>query len=355
MKSEQLGILNIAFLYVGTIMGAGFASGREIWQFFGVFGKMGYIGVGLIGILFVLIGMMTGKIARRLSTNGMGAVIVPSDNKVLTGFVGYFMAFMLFTVLVTMSAAGGALFNQQFGASRILGGVVITSLVILTVIGGFGRVSRVFAAIMPILVAVVFLVSLLVMFSDLPVENGQTVIEPSPLAPNWPIAALLYISYNVLAIIPVVSTAAIHAKSERHAMLGVSLGGLFLGLLAFLLVSAMLTEPNFSQSMDMPLLGFSSYLPKVFNVIYTGVLIFAIYASATSNYYGFTIMVKEGSKKKMLVFAIAWLGFLFGLIGFTNVVAYMFPIEGYLGFCIIVMLAINFVKTGRKQNGNEEH
>ena len=26
-------------------MGAGFASGREIWQFFGVFGKMGNIGI----------------------------------------------------------------------------------------------------------------------------------------------------------------------------------------------------------------------------------------------------------------------------------------------------------------------
>lgn len=109
MKNEKLGILNIALIYVGTIMGAGFASGREIWQFFGVFGNQGYIGVGFVGLLFIIIGIMTSRIARKLNTNNMGKVIVPSGNKLLITVVGYFMALMLFTVLVTMSAAGGAL------------------------------------------------------------------------------------------------------------------------------------------------------------------------------------------------------------------------------------------------------
>ncbi len=35
----KLNFFHVALMYVGTIMGAGFASGREIWQFFGVFGK----------------------------------------------------------------------------------------------------------------------------------------------------------------------------------------------------------------------------------------------------------------------------------------------------------------------------
>ena len=32
-------------------MGAGFASGREIWQFFGVFGKQGSIGIIFAALL----------------------------------------------------------------------------------------------------------------------------------------------------------------------------------------------------------------------------------------------------------------------------------------------------------------
>ena len=35
-KSVNLNVLNVALMFVGAIMGAGFASGREIWQFFGV-------------------------------------------------------------------------------------------------------------------------------------------------------------------------------------------------------------------------------------------------------------------------------------------------------------------------------
>jgi uncharacterized membrane protein YkvI len=77
MKENKLGIFTIAFMYVGTIMGAGFASGREIWQFFGVFGKRGYIGIILVGVLFIVIGVMTRLIARKLGSNDMGKVIVP--------------------------------------------------------------------------------------------------------------------------------------------------------------------------------------------------------------------------------------------------------------------------------------
>src|SRR5665648_767 len=353
MKNEKLGILNIALVYVETIMGAGFASGREIWQFFGVFGNNGYIGVGFVGLLFIVIGIMTSRIARKLNTNNMGKVIVPSGNKLLISLVGYFMALMLFTVLMTMSAAGGALFHQQFGGSRILGGFIIVFLVILTVIGGFDRVSHVFGLIMPILVCVVIAISVIVIFSELPIETAVTAINPSPLAPNWYIAALLYISYNVLAIIQIVSTASIYAKSEKQATIGVALGGLFLGFLAFLLMSAMLTEPYFSHSMDLPVLGFSNYLPRPINAIYTLVLIFAMYASATSNYYGFTTMLKNGPRKKLLIIIIAWIGFLFGLVGFTNVVAYMFPIEGFLGFGIILMLITNYFKTHRNNKENK--
>lgn len=33
--TKPLTFFNVAALYVGTLMGAGFASGREGWQFFG--------------------------------------------------------------------------------------------------------------------------------------------------------------------------------------------------------------------------------------------------------------------------------------------------------------------------------
>ncbi|MBN7772248.1 YkvI family membrane protein [Clostridium aminobutyricum] len=341
-ENHKLGVLGVALMYVGAIMGAGFASGREIWQYFGLFGVKGFIGVAVVGCLLMAIGVMTSRIARSLHTNDMGKVIVPGNHPGLIEFVGYFMAIMLFTVLVAMSAACGALFHQQFGQSRIVGGMLITALVILTVIGGFERVAKVFRCIMPLLLCVVLSLSLIVIFSDLPKSSIQAEMAPSPFAPNWILAAMIYVSYNILAVIPIVATASINAKNDRTAVTGTILGALFLGALAFLLTMAMFRDMGFSQAMDMPMLAYSARISKGVNVLYTSVLLFAIYSSATSNYYGFTTKIKPSPTRKLKIILLACLGFIFGLIGFTNVVAFVLPIEGLMGFVIIAMITMNY-------------
>ena len=86
-KSVNLNIINVALMFVGAIMGAGFASGREIWQFFGVFGAKGKIGVLLVGVLFIILGTMTAYIARKLDTNEMGRIILPGNNKKISNAI----------------------------------------------------------------------------------------------------------------------------------------------------------------------------------------------------------------------------------------------------------------------------
>ena len=349
MLKHRLNMFGVALVYTGAILGAGFASGREIWQFFGIFGNLGLVGVALVGGLFVLLGIITAVIAIKLGTNDMGRVIVPGHNKYLVQFVGYFMALMLFTVLITMSAAGGALFDQQLGLPRVLGGAVIIAMVILTVIGGFDRVSHAFRFMMPFLIGIILLLCISVIFSGDVKEAGDAAFKPSPLAPTWWLAAILYISYNILAVIPIVATAAVNAKSTRHAVWGAALGGVFLTLLALFILLVLRTDPVMANSMEMPMLAFSANFSGPVNIIYTGVLFFAIYASATGNYYGFTTKLKPRSSKNLKIILIAILGFGFGLMGFKNVIAYMFPLEGFAGILIIVLLVLNFVRLIRQK------
>ena len=37
-------VINAVMVLTGTFIGAGFASGKEIWQYFGVFGDFGMVG-----------------------------------------------------------------------------------------------------------------------------------------------------------------------------------------------------------------------------------------------------------------------------------------------------------------------
>ena len=54
-------MFKVIFMIIGTLIGAGFASGREIYVFFTQFGKIGLIGI-------IITGIITGVIIYRVLT-----------------------------------------------------------------------------------------------------------------------------------------------------------------------------------------------------------------------------------------------------------------------------------------------
>ena len=101
-REVSLNYFNVALMYVGAIMGAGFASGRELWQFMGLFGAKGIIGTVFVAICFVVLGFMTSYIARTKNTNDFAIIITPPGYPKLRKCVSVFMSVMLFSVLITM-------------------------------------------------------------------------------------------------------------------------------------------------------------------------------------------------------------------------------------------------------------
>lgn len=357
MTDKKLNFFNVAALYVGTIMGAGFASGREAWQFFGVFGVNGYVGIGLAGLLFIVLGMMVAYIARTLGTDDMGKIIMCTDNPRITGAVGYFMAAILYTIIVSMSAAGGSFLSQQFGFHPAVGGGIIVLMVIFTVLGDFERISKVFRLIVPVLLTVDLLLCAAVICSDIEQSGATSGFPASAMAPNWFIAAFLFISYNMLGMIPIVGASSVKARSGGGAVVGAGFGGLLLTVLTLVLVTALRKDMAFTQAMDLPMLAYSAKLSLMANILFGTVLFLAIYSAATSTYYGFTTKLKASPKKKYIVVVGACIGFLCGLTGFTTLVAYLYPAEGYLGFAVILLITINFfrvkIKERRRKKEND--
>lgn len=353
MKDNKLSALNIAVMYIGAIMGAGFASGRETWQFFGVFGNSGIAGAVVFAVIFMILGHIIRYNAKVLKTNNMGKIIVPGGNKKIELFVETFMAVILATVMVIMSAAGGALLHQQFGFDYYVGGLLIVFLTVITVLGDFERVSKVFRYIMPVLCIAMVLTCVIVLLTVPKAANDSAVINPSPVAPNWPIASILYVCYNMMALISIVATSTINAKDDKTAIRGTTMGAVFLGMLAMLILVTILRDPAFSQSMDMPILGYANKVSRLVSNIYTIILFCAIYSASTSNYYGFTTRIKDGPKKKWIIIVTAMGGFVLGLFGFKNFVSYISPIVGYVGIVVVVILVCNFFVLRKKEKKNE--
>ncbi|MGN0659448.1 MAG: MBL fold metallo-hydrolase [Emergencia sp.] len=352
-KERKLSFFNVAALYVGTLMGAGFASGREGWQFFGVFGTKGFAGLTVAGALFMIIGMMVSYIARTLDTDDMGRIIVCVDSPMLCNAVGYVMAGILYTIIVSMSAAGGSFLNQQFGFPQAVGGAIIVVMVIITVLGDFERISKVFRLIVPALFTIDVALCIIVIASDIGQSGATSGFAVSSMAKTWLPAALLFISYNMLGMIPVVGKSSVNARSKGHGLFGAALGGFLLALLTFMLLTALRKDMAFTDRMDLPMLAYSARISPAANVAFGAVLFLAIYSAATSTYYGFSTKIKDGPKKKYILIAGAFAGFLCGLTGFKAIVAYLYPVEGYLGFIVIASITINFIRIFIREHGGK--
>ena len=323
-------------------MGAGFASGRECWQFFGVFGSKGYLGAVASTVCFILIACMLTYIARSKNTADLGKLIDPFNNKIIDEIIGWTLAIIYYTMIIAMTAAGGSLLNQQFGISKLLGGAVIAVLCIITVLGDFERVSKVFRLLVPVLFVIGILTIVLTIRADFGQSGAVTGYRPGRMSPNWIISSVVFMAYNTLGMTTMAGNSAINAKDSKNAYAGAICGTLCLGALTILLLRALLTDMAFSASLDLPMLGFSSRISPVLNIIYAIVLYGAVYSTGASTYYGFSTKIRNGNVRKYIIVFGALIGFLLGLSGFRTLVEFLYPAQGYIGILFILLIIINF-------------
>ena len=341
---KKLSWTDITSLYIGVIMGAGFASGRECWQFFGVLVRKGYLGAFACTLFFVLIACMLTYIARSKGSTDLGRLISPFDNKYIDGIIGWTLAIIYYSMIIAMTAAGGSLLNQQFGVSRVFGGIVIAILCIVTVLGDFERVSKIFRLIVPVLFIVGIITILLTIKAGFGQSGAVSGYQPGRMSPNWIISALVFAAYNTLGMITMAGSSALNARDTKNAYAGAIAGTICLGFLTILLLRALLTDMAFSSGLDLPMLGFSARISPVLNTIYAVILYGAVYSTGSSTYYGFSTKLPEGKAKKYIIVFGAAAGFLLGLTGFKRLVEFLYPAQGYIGILFIVLIVINFIK-----------
>ena len=120
----------IAVVFTGSFLGAGFLSGQELLQFFGVFGGFGLVGMALAILAFVGFSRMVMEIAQETGRTEFDHIIVYRDLRWLRLFVEGVFLFFLFDVMVAMLAGAGALLEQVFGLRAVAGDALISLLVL---------------------------------------------------------------------------------------------------------------------------------------------------------------------------------------------------------------------------------
>lgn len=331
-------VLKMGSAFIGIIVGAGFASGQEILQYFTSFGMMGIVAAIVSTALFAYIGMVITRLGSRLRTTSHKDAIYKISGRFLGTIIDYIIIFTLFGVGVVMIAGAGSNLEQQFGIPPFIGSLLMVILVFITILMNVDKVVSVIGSITPFLIIAVVGVSIYSL-----VTMDQSFAELNPVAnavettlPNWFISAINYVSFNIAVGVSMSLVMGGAEKDEKTAALGGLVGGLGLGIMILLSHLAIFSKVDVVGDSALPMLAIINDISPILAVLMAFVLYGMIFNTAVSMFYAFGArFVTIGTKSfKTFVLITLVIGFALSFVGFKNLVAHFYPYIGYLGLLL---------------------
>ncbi|MFC4559320.1 hypothetical protein ACFO3D_14060 [Virgibacillus kekensis] len=332
----------IGSAFMGVIVGAGFASGQEVLQYFTSFGLMGIVGAIISTALFAYAGMALVWLGSKMKTTSHKEVIYKISGRTLGMIIDYILIFTLFGVGVVMIAGAGSNLNQQFGLPFVAGSILMTVLVLLVGMLRVNKVVTIIGGITPFLILFVLIISV---YSLMTADGSLTTLDsvarelPTTL-PNWLISGINYVSFNIAVGASMALVMGGAETNHKTAALGGLAGGLGIGVLILLSNLAIFSKVEQVGGAEMPMLAIVNNISPVLGT-FMAIIIFAmIFNTALSMFFSFAArFTEEGTSKFKAFFTVTMIvGFVVSLIGFTDLVAYFYPLIGYLGLVLIAVL-----------------
>lgn len=345
----------IAGAFVGVIVGAGFASGQELLQFFASFGSQGLWGSLVAGLAFAFLSMVFSTMGQAMHARSHKEVIQALLGRHLGGVFDLLIAFFLFAVTVVMLAGAGSLLQQWLGLPEVWGSVLATVATVLIVMLDVRRVIAFIGAVTPLLVLMAVIVALYVLATpraDSAALQAAAAAQPQG-ASHWLVAALLYVSYNVVAGMPFLVIMGGQARSRRTALWGGVLGGLLLGVLMLAIASAMYWRMDTLGSTPMPMLALATQISPWLGHLMSLVIFGMILNTAVGMLYAFLArLLPVGTPRFRWGSAVAGTAALGGsFVGFITLVGVVYPLYGYIGFALMACAFIGWLRLGRTRAG----
>jgi len=342
--SESISPLKVAGLYIGTVVGAGFASGQEVLQFFGRHGLGGLWGIGLATILFAAYGAMILILGHRLRATSHVEVVRASGIPWAGALVDAIVTFFLLGGFSAMAAGSGAVFAEQYGSNALWGSLAMVAISVATVLLGIRGVVSAISLVAPFLIGSVLLVSLVTLWNA-PIQWAWEQPRAAALA-SWPISAVAYASYNLVFAIAVLGPAGV-ITSETNARRGAFLGAVGLGVCALAIDLALLTAVPQITRLEVPMLALADRALGPLSILYSVVLLAEVYSTAVASLYGLVARLTdpEGPWFKRLTLVAAAVGFAGSLLGFSELVGRVYSAVGLAGFILLVTVVVGYRRT----------
>lgn len=317
-------------LITGTIIGAGYASGRELWQFFGHES-------GLAIIIFMMIFSVACAVIMYISYQKQSE----SYNPVLIQIMGLkfgkiydvLIFLYLFTTTIVMIAGSGAT-AQTFSIPFTIGVVITVLLLIAVFLKGVNGILVLNQLIIPILIIGLLFVLFYFTFD----EKINLLYFGSQ--ENW-IAAFPFTALNILPIIAVVGAIGNKIKTKGEIWIASIGSGVILGLISYVYNHSLIHVSDDLIYYEIPLFAILNGYSMKFIILMSIILWLAIFTTAVSGMLGLVSRLHRVIQKKpmwMIVSGLLILMFPLSFFGFSTLIKYLYPLYGFLNLYLLVRL-----------------
>lgn len=332
--------LSISFVYIGLVIGAGFASGREIFEYFNLPSQQDFTGIILASLCFGILSYIIMSLSKSMKTKTFDSFLEEAAPKSFPLVKAFMYAFM-FCGFFVMLAASGTLFQDTL--SMPFGfGVVLLALFCFSVFAfDLKGIVVINSVLVPLMIAGMTALCISSILTGIP--TFSTVAE---LRNNSVISALCYVSYNTITAGAVlVPLSAQHSK--KTIITSVLFSGAVLGLLIFIVWLALNTYYNTILDAEMPLLTLAAIHGKTIKLLYASVLFMALCTTAIS--HGFGVLSKfrfQQTSDRIIAAALFCLVAMpFAKLGFSTLISRLYSIFGYIGLLWTVFIVYKYMKT----------
>ena len=340
-------VIKVVFVIIGTVIGAGFASGQEIYTFFYSYGMNGLTGLIVCSIFLSIIIYKVLKIVtqNRNIENYKEFLDTIINEKINNQYLN--IKFILNTIInifllisfYIMIAGFGAYFSQELQLNNLIGCSAISLLsfiIFMTSVKGVVKVNEVLTPILIIFVVAIGVIN----FFKLDLENAITSIIAVKNHGGF-ISSILYCSYNSILLIPVLITLSKLVKNQKQTKLISIISGtiiLIISICIFFIISRV--DVNIAN-LEMPVVYAISKFFVKFKKIYGFIILSSIFT--TSIAIGISLL-QNISKNKTSYTQIALIMCITSVpiskIGFSNLVTSIYPVFGMLGIYQILKIIL---------------
>ncbi|MFB9760688.1 YkvI family membrane protein [Ectobacillus funiculus] len=346
-------------------IGAGVATGQEILQFFTNSGLKGIIAACIFMTITGVATYFLCGVGQKKKFENPYDVFEYYCGKWIGKFYIWFSIVSVYSSLVVILAGGGATINQYYGIPPYIGTVILALLALGTALLGIEKLIQVLGVIGPFKVLLVLILGAFgigaIVGSPNILSEGIRRIPTAGFetaSSNWAWSGVLYALLCIINIVPFLVSLGATTKSMKEARTGGVVGTVTYTIVIIMLVIAELAYYQSFIGKQVPALAIASHISPVFGMVYTLMIVVAVYSAVVSMLVMVTrkFAVDKTKKFNLIATVLTAVAIMFGgVIPFAKLVNIIYPIMGYLTIAfIILMISKELRMKTKKKDSNVE-